>query len=72
MGIKGLNKLITKYSPLSISTVNLVDLKGKKIAIHFLDIDFKMWNRLCPIYHDESGRIFSHFGNDVLNRVDNT
>lgn len=33
MGIKGLNKLITKYSPLSISTVNLVDLKGKKIAI---------------------------------------
>lgn len=33
MGIKGLNKLITRFSPLSTSTINIADLKGSKVAI---------------------------------------
>ena len=33
MGIKGLTKTITKYSPSSISNENLYKLSGKKIAV---------------------------------------
>lgn len=33
MGIKNLNKFINKYSPLSISNINITELKNKIIAI---------------------------------------
>ena len=61
MGIKGLTKTITKYSPESITHENLYKLSGKKVAV---DASLILYQQLLKspgkIFKNSKGKITSH------------
>ena len=62
MGIKGLTKMITKYSPDSITNENLYKLSGKKVAV---DASLILYQQLLKspkgkIFRNSKGKITSH------------
>jgi|TARA_Y100000996_G_scaffold182437_1_gene142667 flap endonuclease-1 len=61
MGIKGLTKTITKYSPESITHENLYKLSGKKVAV---DASLILYQQLLKspgkIFKNSKGQITSH------------
>ena len=62
MGIKGLTKTITKYSPDSITNENLYKLSGKKVAV---DASLILYQQLLKspkgkIFRNSKGKITSH------------
>jgi flap endonuclease-1 len=61
MGIKGLTKTITKYSPDSITNENLYKLSGKKVAI---DASLILYQQLLKspgkVFKNSKGKITSH------------
>jgi flap endonuclease-1 len=61
MGIKGLTKTITKYSPDSITNENLYKLSGKKVAV---DASLILYQQLLKspgkIFRNSKGQITSH------------
>ena len=61
MGIKGLTKTITKYSPDSITNENLYKLSGKKVAV---DASLILYQQLLKspgkIFRNSKGEITSH------------
>ncbi|MBF76242.1 hypothetical protein CMK20_18935 [Candidatus Poribacteria bacterium] len=62
MGIKGLTKIITKYSPDSIHSENLYKLSGKKIAV---DASLLIYKQLkgapnVKVFRNSNGKITNH------------
>tara|TARA_Y100000590_G_scaffold466625_1_gene642673 strand:- start:950 stop:1957 length:1008 start_codon:yes stop_codon:yes gene_type:complete len=61
MGIKGLTKTITKYSPESVTNENLYKLSGKKVAV---DASLILYQQLLKspgkIFRNSKGQITSH------------
>ena len=61
MGIKGLTKTITKYSPGSVTNENLYKLSGKKVAV---DASLILYQQLLKspgkIFRNSKGQITSH------------
>ena len=62
MGIKGLTKTITKYSPESITNENLYKLSGKKVAV---DASLILYQQLLKspggkVFKNSKGKITSH------------
>ena len=53
-------------------SVHFVSRKNKKITIQFLNIYFKMRNRLGAVDNDVSRRIGSRFCNDFVYRIDDS
>ena len=61
MGIKGLTKTITKYSPGSVTNENLYKLSGKRVAV---DASLILYQQLLKspgkIFRNSKGQITSH------------
>ena len=60
MGIKGLTKTITKYSPDSVTHENLYKLSGKKVAVDASLILYQQLLKSPKIFKNSKGEITSH------------